>query len=78
MKRVLREAERRQLRALQRQRRANDAYVTVTVVLMPDAGRPPATVARDLGLDEARVYRYAQAFTALGLERYLAHERPGY
>lgn len=35
-------------------------------------------MADDLGLDEATVYRYVQAFTARGLEKYLAHERLGY
>lgn len=33
-----------------------------------------STTAGDLGLDEATVYRYAGAFTKLGL----AHEQPGY
>ena len=35
-------------------------------------------MAQDLGLDEATVYRYARAFAALGLAKYLAHEQPGY
>ena len=74
----LTEAERKQLRQWQKQRRDNDGYVKVTVLLMLDAGRPLATVVQDLGLDEATVYRYARAFADLGLAKYLAHEQPGY
>ncbi len=70
--------ERQELRQLQRQRRDDDGYVKVTVVLMLDAGRSLATVAQDLGLDETTVYRYVRAFADLGLEKYLAHEQPGY
>lgn len=55
-------AERTQLRQWQKQRRDNDGYVKVTVVLMLDAGRPATTVAETLGLDEVTVYRYACAF----------------
>ena len=36
------------------------------------------TIADDLGLDEATVYRYVRAFGTLGVARYLAHEQPGY
>ncbi|AWM32485.1 winged helix-turn-helix domain-containing protein [Hymenobacter nivis] len=71
-------SERQHLRQLQKQRRDDDGYVKVTVVLMLDAGRSLATVAQDLGLDETTVYRYVRAFTDLGLEKYLAHEQPGY
>ena len=53
-------------------------YVKVTVVLMLDSGWPVGSVAEALGLDEATLYRYVRAFTDLGLEMYLAHERPGY
>lgn len=53
---TLMDAERQQLRALQKQRR-DDGYVKVTVVLMLDAGRSLAIVAQDLGLDETTVYR---------------------
>gem|GEM_PF-2712338 len=42
------------------------------------AGRPVATVAKTLGLDEATVYRYVWAFGTLGVNQYLAHEQPGY
>jgi len=70
--------ERQALRQLQQQRRDDDGYVKVTAILMLDAGRSLATVAQDLGLDETTVYRYGRAFTDLGLEKYLAHERPGY
>ena len=70
--------ERVQLRQWQKQRRDNDGYVKVTVVLMLDAGWPAATVAKTLGLDEATVYRYARAFGTLGVDQYLAHEQPSY
>jgi transposase len=69
---------RRQKQRRQKQRRDAEGYVKVTVVLLLDTGRAPASIADDLGLDVATVYRYAQAFAALGLDRYLAHERPGY
>jgi transposase len=71
-------AERTQLRQWQKQRRDNEGYVKVTVVLLLDAGWPATTVAETLGLDEATVYRYARAFADLGLAKYLAHEQPGY
>lgn len=74
----LTEGERQELRQLQKQRRDNDGYVKVTVVLLLDKGRSLASIADDLGLDEATAYRYARAFTELGLSQYLAHERPGY
>ena len=73
----LTDAERTQLRQWQKQRRDEDGYVKVTVLLMLDAGRPLASVADDLGLDETTVYRYARAFTTLGVDQYLAHEQPG-
>ncbi|RZJ94029.1 MAG: transposase [Hymenobacter sp.] len=71
-------AERAQLRQWQKQRRDNDGYVKVTVVLLLDKGRSPGSIADDLGLDKATVYRYARAFANLGLAQYLAHEQPGY
>ena len=70
----LTDTERQYLRQLQKQRRDDEGYVKVTVVLMLDAGRSAATVAQDLGLDEATVYRYAQAWQRLGLDKYLLHE----
>lgn len=75
---VLTEVEREQLRQLQKQRRDNEGYVKVTVVLMLDAGWGAASVASALGLDDGTVYRYAQAYAHLGLARYLAHEQRGY
>ncbi|TDN37828.1 IS630 family transposase [Hymenobacter sp. UV11] len=71
-------AERAQLQQWQKQRRDNDGYVKVTVVLLLDKGRSAGSIADDLGLDQATVYRYAAAFTELGLAQYLAHEQPGY
>jgi transposase len=75
---ALTESERQYLRQLQKQRRDEAGYVKVTVLLLLDKCRPLASIADDLGLDEATVYRYARAFTALGVEKYLAHEQPGY
>jgi len=66
------------LRQWQKQRRDHDGYVKVTVVLLLDKGRSAGSIADDLGLDEATVYRYAAAFAELGLTKYLAHEQPGY
>ncbi|WP_215134792.1 helix-turn-helix domain-containing protein [Hymenobacter sp. ISL-91] len=48
------------------------------MLLLLDKGRSPASVAEDLGLDQVTVYRYAAAFAALGLDKYLLHEQPGY
>ena len=66
------------MRQLQKQRRDEAGYVKVTVILLLDKGRPLATIADDLGLDEATVYRYVRAFGTLGVDQYLAHEQPGY
>ena len=66
------------MRQLQKQRRDDEGYVKVTVVLMLAAGWGAAAVARALGLDDGTVYRYAESFTRLGLEKYLAHEQRGY
>lgn len=78
MKVKLTETERAALRQLQKQRRDEAGYVKVTVVLMLDAGWGAGQVAQALGLDDGTVYRYAQAWERLGLEKYLAHEAPGY
>ena len=75
---TLTNSERQHLRQLQKQRRDEDGYVKVTVILLLDKRRPLASVADDLGLDETTVYRYARAFTTLGVDKYLAHEQPGY
>ena len=75
---ALTEPERKQLRQLQKQRRDEQGYVKVTVVLMLDAGWGAGQVAQALGLDDGTVYRYAQAWQRLGLETYLLHEAPGY
>lgn len=58
------------------QRRDDEGYVKVRVVLMLDAGRTAATVAQDL--DDGTVYRYAEAFAQLGRDKYLPHEQRGY
>jgi len=75
---TLTNSERKHLRQLQKQRRNEDGYVKVTVILLLDKRRPLASVADDLGLDETTVYRYARAFTALGVNKYLAQEQTGY
>ena len=72
------EAERQLLRQAQRACRGKAGYVPVTALLMLDRGRPLVAVAEDLGLDEATLYRYAAAYHAHGLVRYLAAEQPGY
>ena len=77
MKVVLTEAERIALRQWQKQRRAEAGYGKVTVLLLLDKGRPAGSVAEELGLDAGTVYRYAQAFTRLGLDQYRLHEQPG-
>ena len=64
------------LRALQKQRRDEDGYVKVTLMLMLDSGWPVGSVAEALGLDEATLYRYVRAFTDLGLEKYLRTSAP--
>lgn len=75
---TLTDLEREQLRQLQKQRRDDEGYVKVTVVLMLDAGWGAGQVAQALGLDDGTVYRYAQAWQRLGVEKYLVHEQPGY
>lgn len=75
---VLTDSERQQLRQLQKQRRDDEGYVKVTVVLLLDKGRSAGSIADDLGLDDGTVYRYAEAFARLGLDTYLAHEQRGY
>ena len=62
------------MRQLQKQRRDEDGYVKVTVILLLDKRRPLASVADDLGLDETTVYRYARAFTTLGVDQYLLQQ----
>ena len=47
-------------------------------MLLLDKGRPLATIADDLSLDEAMVYRYVRAFGTLGVGQYLRAEQPGY
>ena len=74
----LTDSDRQALRQLQKQRRDEAGYVKVTVILLLDKQRPLASIADDLGLDDSTVYRYARAFSDLGLARYLAHEQPGY
>lgn len=75
---ALTEVERQHLRQLQKQRRDEDGYVKVTVILLLDKGRSAGSIADDLGLDDGTVYRYAKAWQRLGLAQYLVHEAPGY
>ena len=74
----LSDSERQLLRQAQRACRNRAGYVPVTVLLLLDRGRAVAAIAEDLGLDEATVYRYAQAYREKGLAGYLAAEQPGY
>lgn len=78
MKVELTDADRQHLRQLQKQQRDDEGYVKVTVILLLDKGRPATMIADDLGLDEATVYRYAQAWQQLGREKYLLHETRSY
>jgi len=78
MKVALTEAERQHLRQLQKQQRDDAGYVKVTVILLLDKGRSAGSIADDLGLDDGTVYRYAQAWQRLGLEKYLVHEATTY
>ena len=66
------------MRRLQKQRRDDEGYVKVTVVLMLDGGWGAGQVAQALGLDDGTAYRYAQVWQRLDLEKYLLHEAPGY
>jgi transposase len=75
---TLTEAERAQLRVLQKQRRDEAGYVKVTVVLLLDKGRSAASIAEDLGLDDATVYRYAQFYQLHGLSKYLTADQARY
>lgn len=61
----LSDAERHELQQLQRQRRDNEGYVKVTLLL--DKGLSLGSVADDLGSGAAMIYRYAYAFAALGI-----------
>ncbi len=75
---VFTDTERVLLRQAQYACRGKAGYVPVTVLLMLDYGRAAAAIAQDLGLDEATVYRYAQACQRQGLAALLAREAPGY
>lgn len=75
---ALTDSDRQYLRQLQKQRRDEEGYVKVTVILLLDKGRSAGSIADDLGLDDGTVYRYAQAWQRLGAEKYLVHEAPGY
>ena len=75
---ALTDMERTALRQLQKQWRDDEGYVKVTVILLLDKGRSAGSIAEDLGLDDGTVYRYAQAWQRLGLEKYLVHEASGY
>ncbi len=74
----LTEHERQTLREVQCRVAERSVYVKVTTVLMLSSGRSPASVADDLGIDLATVYRYAQAFADQGLAGYLQTHYTGY
>ena len=75
---ALTDSERQALRQLQKQRRDEEGYVKITVLLLLDKCRSLPSIADDLGLDETTVQRYARTFTEVGLDQYLTPERPGY
>ena len=50
----------------------------VTVLFMLNQEGAVATIAEDLGLDKATVYRYAQTYRFQGLVGYLRAEQPGH
>ena len=75
---TLTDSDRLYLRQLQKQRRDEQGYVRVTVILLLGKGRSAGSIAEDLGLDDGTVHRYAQAWQRLGREKYLLHESPGY
>ena len=50
----------------------------MTVLLLLERERAVAAIAKDLGLDEATVYRYRQTYQLLGLTGYLRTEQPAH
>ena len=70
MKLQLLDAERQALRHLQAHCRERAAYVPVTVVLLLDKGRSVPSIADDLGVSVATVYRHAGAWQAHGLDAF--------
>lgn len=66
MKLPLSDADRSALRHLQAHCRARADYVPVTVVLLLDKGRSVPSIADDLGVSVATVYRHAGAWQAQG------------
>ena len=64
---ALSDAERQALRHMQAHCRERAAYVPVTVVLLLDKGRSVPSIADDLGVSQATVYRHAGAWQAQGL-----------
>ena len=70
----LTDTERAHLRQLQKQRRDEECYVKITVLLMLNAD----WIAEQRGLDDGTVYRYAQAWQHGGVEKYLVHAPPSY
>jgi hypothetical protein len=67
MKVNLTEAERQQLRQLQKQRRDDEGYGKGTVLLLLDRGPSAGRMAEALSLDEGTVYRYARAWAWSGI-----------
>ena len=66
----LSESDRIALRRLQAHCRERVDYVPVTIVLLLDKGRSVSSIADDLGVSEATVYRYAGAYQAQGLRAF--------
>ena len=72
------DTERQLLWQAQRACWGKGGYGSAPVLLLLDRGRTVGTIAEDLGLDEATVYRYAQTYREKGLVGYLRAEQPGY
>ncbi|MBK8555968.1 MAG: IS630 family transposase [Lewinellaceae bacterium] len=67
------EATVKRLRFLQRTNKDRRVFIKVTVLLMLHKQFSPQDIADSLGIDDSTVYRYRQAFDALGLDVYLSN-----
>lgn len=65
------EATIKRLRFLQRTNKDRRVFIKVTVLLMLHKQYTPGEIADSLGIDDATVYRYRQAYESRGLDDYL-------
>lgn len=72
------EATIKRLRFLQRTNKDRRVFIKVTVLLMLHKQFTPQEIADSLGIDDSTVYRYRQAFDALGLDGYLSNSFVAY